>query len=58
MLEHPTLYHLARNKEVMVEDYRVPVGDNNIWNVDLCRGLNDWEVDEMTNSLARVDLVR
>lgn len=55
MLEHPTIYRLARNKEVMVEDYWVSVGDGSIRNVDLRGGLNDWEVDKMANLLGKVD---
>lgn len=33
--DHPTLFRLARNKEVMVENYWVPVGDGGVWHVDL-----------------------
>lgn len=41
LLEYPTLYRLARNKEVMVEDYWVPLGEGGIWNMDLRKGLDD-----------------
>lgn len=48
MMESPTLFHLARNKEAKVKDYWVPMinsSEDGAWNVDLRRGLNDWEME-------------
>lgn len=55
--DHPTLFRLARNKEVMVENYWVPVGNGGVWHVDLWRGLNDWEVADIANLLGRLDRI-
>lgn len=44
MLKFPSMFHLARDKEAKVMDYWVPMGDGGVWNVGLCRRLNDWEL--------------
>lgn len=55
MLEHPNLYSLVRDREVMVKDYWNMAGSQGYWNVDLHRGLNDWEVEDLARLLGKVD---
>lgn len=40
----------------MVKDYWTAMGTRGFWNVDLCHGLNDWEVDDLAHLLGNVDL--
>lgn len=49
MLESLSLLYLTRDKEVKVVDYWVPIGEGGVQIVDLCKRVNDWELDDITN---------
>lgn len=49
------MFSLAWDMDTMVRDYWVPVGEGGVWNVDLRRRLNDWELDSMANLLGLID---
>lgn len=55
MVEAPSMYMLAVNKEDKVADCWVLMGEGGNWNINLRRNLNDWEMEEMTLLLGLVE---
>lgn len=58
MLESPSLFSIARNKDAKVTYCCVPSENGGAWRVDLRRRLNDWEIGDMTNLIEMIDHVR
>lgn len=55
MEEAPCIFRLTRNKDGRVSDFWVHGVNTGSWNVNLCRRLNDQEVEEMRNLLRIID---
>lgn len=51
MIEAPTIYAFAGNKNALAPDYWGIDGEGSGWNIHLRRCLNDWEIDEISSLL-------